>query len=102
MKLLARYGLILMFIASPCLSLGQGRERIIVRQWQSPTPPTCPIIKNTDGKTIHTNLIALEVVNIFVAKKSVTLEQPFMADDGWLRDIKVRARNISGRPIVHV
>ncbi|HLL73151.1 MAG TPA: hypothetical protein VK363_17065 [Pyrinomonadaceae bacterium] len=46
--------------------------------------------------------MALEVVNILVAKRPVTLGQPFEAGDDWMKDLKVRVKNVSGRPIVHV
>ncbi|MCA1567838.1 MAG: hypothetical protein LC803_19765 [Acidobacteria bacterium] len=102
MKLLIGWGLILIIIVNPLLCLGQERERVIIWQWQSVTLPPCPIIRNRDGKTTPTNLMALEVVNILVKKKSVALGQPFVADDDWMRNLKVRVRNISRQPIVHV
>lgn len=102
MKLLGRLSLLLVLMAYPCWSLGQERERIIVLQWEAPTPPHCPVTKDIYGKVVPSTLIALEIVNISVAGKDVALDQSFMANDEWLRDLKVRVKNVSGRPIVRV
>jgi hypothetical protein len=44
--------------------------------------------------------VLLELVEIKVAGKRVTLGQPFDADENWLKDTTLRVRNISRKPIV--
>jgi hypothetical protein len=44
--------------------------------------------------------IQLELVEIKVAGKPVTLGQPFDADESWLMNMTLRVKNISDRPIV--
>lgn len=41
----------------------------------------------------------LEIVDVTVAGKSITLGQPFAANDDWLDTLTFRVRNVSGKPI---
>lgn len=44
----------------------------------------------------------LEVVDIKVAGQSVTPGRPFMADEEWLRNLSVRIKNTSSKPIASI
>jgi hypothetical protein len=44
--------------------------------------------------------IQLELVEIKVAGKPIILGQPFDADENWLKDMTLRVRNISNKPII--
>jgi hypothetical protein len=46
--------------------------------------------------------MALEVISILVSEKPIILGQPFVAGDDWMKDFKVRVRNVSGHSIIHV
>jgi hypothetical protein len=43
--------------------------------------------------------VALQVVEIKAGSNTVTLGQPFAADDDWLRSLSVRIKNVSGKTI---
>jgi hypothetical protein len=87
---------LLIIVASPYRAFGQERERTL--KWQA-DPPLCPIIKGGDGKTLPSDIKALEIIKITVSKKPVAVGQSFSADDDWMRDLEVRVRNTSGMPI---
>jgi hypothetical protein len=44
----------------------------------------------------------LEVIQIESGGQAVTLGQSFQATDGWLREIKIKLRNISTKPITYI
>ena len=85
-------------VASSSAAAGQERERVIEWVWRAPTPPEAVIHKG--GSTSPTDLTALEIVSIFVKDKPVTLGQPFKAGGEWMRDLRVRVKNVSGKPIL--
>jgi hypothetical protein len=50
---------------------------------------------------IQSEANVLEIVDINVAGKSITISQPFTADDNWLNTLTFKVRNISGKTIEH-
>lgn len=42
---------------------------------------------------------ALEIVDVIVDDKSITIGEPFTASENWIRTLTVRVRNISGREL---
>jgi hypothetical protein len=50
-----------------------------------------------DGKTTSTAAVPLEIVGIIVERKPVRLGQSFVAGDDWMRGLKVRMKNVSGK-----
>jgi len=73
----------------------QPKERLV--EW--PTDPIGRVTVATRGIKVSTVAEALEIVDITVAGRSITVGHPFPAADDWLRSLKFRMRNISGQPI---
>lgn len=48
---------------------------------------------------IMTETKVLEIVDVKVAGESITIGQPFAADDDWLETLTFRVRNVSGKTI---
>lgn len=44
---------------------------------------------------------ALEIIQIELAGKAITLGQPFEADENWLKELRIKFRNVSNKPITH-
>src|SRR5829696_1108226 len=44
--------------------------------------------------------VPLEIVGIRIAGRPVILGQPFAADSSWLKQMTLRVKNISGKPIL--
>lgn len=85
----------------PCAAAGQGRERLIEWDWKSPARPA-PLIKEgagDEGPAVETYFVALELVGVFAAGEAVAVGLPFAAEDDWMKDLKVRFRNVSGKSI---
>ncbi|HLL75884.1 MAG TPA: hypothetical protein VK421_11555 [Pyrinomonadaceae bacterium] len=91
----------LLLLVVPCPVAAQGRERII--DWfRRDDAPGQALTQDKYGKTITTDLMALEIVAVSVGGKRITPGQPFAAGDDWMKDLRVRARNISPKPIARV
>jgi hypothetical protein len=73
----------------------QPKDRVI--EW--PTYPLGRIGSAAEGIKLSPVTEALEIVDITVVGRSITVGQPFAADDDWLRSLTFRMRNISGQPI---
>lgn len=73
----------------------QPKDRVV--EW--PTYPMGRIGSAGEGVKLSPVTEALEIVDITVAGRSITVGQPFAADDDWLRSLTFRMRNISGQPI---
>ncbi|HEV2764691.1 MAG TPA: hypothetical protein VGV38_17055 [Pyrinomonadaceae bacterium] len=83
-------------------AFGQGRERVIIWQWQDAAAPfPGPVLTGVDGKTAPSDVTALEVLDILVAGKPVRICQPFAAGGDWMKDFEVRVKNVSGKPIAY-
>ena len=90
---------LLVVLAFPFAAAAQGQERFIEWGWLGPGAPRAAI-RQPDGTFIPSKDVALDIVGILVDGKPVTLRQPFVAGDEWMRDLKVRVKNISGKPII--
>jgi hypothetical protein len=73
----------------------QPKDRII--EW--PTYPQGRISSAAEEIKLSPVIEALEIVDITVVGRSITVGQPFAADDDWLRSLTFRMKNISGQPI---
>jgi hypothetical protein len=51
------------------------------------------------GLQILQRIEGIEIEGIAVGDKSITIGQPFSADDDWLKSLEVRVKNISGRQV---
>jgi hypothetical protein len=69
----------------PSLVLAQQQDRVV--DWQ-------PVVIKSE-----TNV--LEIVDIKIAGKSITIGRSFTADDNWLNALTFRVRNVSGKTIKH-
>jgi hypothetical protein len=43
---------------------------------------------------------AVEIIDVKVGDASITVGHPFLAGDDWLRGLRFRMKNVSGRPII--
>ena len=69
----------------PFLALAQQQDRLV--EWQ-------PVVVQSE-----TNV--LEIVDIEVAGKSITIGHSFTADDNWLNTLTFKVKNLSGKTIKH-
>lgn len=76
-----------LLLTSPAPSSGQAKGRAVVGLPVYSGPPA--------GRS-------LVITDIRVAGEPIRVNRPFAAGDGWLRQMVVRVRNISGRPISSV
>lgn len=44
----------------------------------------------------------VELIDIQIGSQKITSGKPFVADENWIKNLKVRIRNISGKPFVFV
>lgn len=85
-------------VAASSVSLrAQERERVITRV-ESGMVPSMNL--EPGGRQVPTDVVAVEIVEIKVAGVPVTLGKPFTAGEDWLRDLTVRVRNVSPKPII--
>jgi hypothetical protein len=75
----------------------QDRERVITRV-ESGMVPSMNL--EPRGPQVPTDVVAVEIIEIKVAGVPVTLGKPFTAGEDWLRDLTVRVRNVSAKPII--
>lgn len=83
----------------PLFSYGQTQNRTI------DFPPNAPegnFIKGENGKLIPSIIKALEIVEIKLGDKPISLGQPFSASDDWLKNLTIKLRNISDKPIYSI
>lgn len=80
------------FSATPAFS--QDKQRII--SWSDPIP--AGTIKSSKYIVVP-QIEVLEIVDVAVGGKSITVGESFTADDEWVKNLTVRVRNISQRSI---
>ena len=86
--------------AAPAASLhAQDRERLITRAKSGMVPG---MSLEPGGALVQADVVAIEIIEIKVAGVPVTLGQPFTAGEDWLKDLTVRVRNVSAKPMVWV
>ncbi len=77
----------------------QNKNRVV--QW----PEIITQVFNTPGSGFSQELAeidALEIMDIAVGGKSMTIGQPFASDDEWLKNLTVRVKNVSSLTISSV
>lgn len=82
-------------ILLPLLVYSQSQDRII----EYPPLTLGSFVADKDGKFIPSNIEALEIIEIKVGDKSVSLGQSFSASEDWLKNLTVKVKNTSGKPI---
>ena len=90
--------IIVAVIALSLCSYGQAK-RVIDRH---PEALDQAYISGSDGKMIASASNALEIVEISVEGKAVTLGQPFSAGDDWLKTLAIKVRNVSDTKICSI
>lgn len=58
--------------------------------------------ESSDDSEDEANKCLLELIDIQVAGKPVVSGKQFVADENWLKNLKIRVKNISGKPFVYV
>lgn len=76
-------GAAIITLALPFLVYGQQAERVV--DWQ-------PVLNKSDARV-------LEITDIMLDGKSITVGQPFAANEDWLETLTFRLRNVSGKTI---
>lgn len=76
----------------------QERERLIssIKSGMRPT------LSQPDGSIVPSNLNVIEVIGFTLAGVPVTPGQHFRADDDWLKNLRVKVKNVSGKSISHL
>ena len=74
-----------LLLIAPGQSDGQTRDRVVGQRLES-------FVGLPEPKS-------LVITGIRLAGKAVRINRPFPAADGWLRELVIRVKNISGRPI---
>jgi hypothetical protein len=97
MRTLVRLALPALMLLLSGLAFGQEKERTI--EWH-PGTPIGPLLRATDGSQMAADFIALEIVDISVAGKSVRLTQPFLAGEDWMKRFSIKVKNVSAKRIV--
>ena len=95
MKLI--YAAFIIIILSPLLAYSQVQQERII-DWHPRTLPGS-FVKGEDGKQIPTTIGALEILEIKVNDKTVKLGQAFSAGGEWLKNLTIKVKNTSGKPI---
>lgn len=44
----------------------------------------------------------VELIDVYVADQKIVSDKPFAADENWLKNLKVKIKNVSGKPFVFV
>lgn len=94
----ATWAVLWLLLIAPCHVAAQGRERV-VNWFRTGDAFEQALTKDGYGKTVTTDLAVFEIVAFSVGGKSVTPGRPFAAAEDWMKDLRVRARNISPKPI---
>lgn len=97
MKLICKaFGVIILL---PLLAYSQMQDRII--DWH-PRTLQGTFVKGEDEKSVPSKIEALKVIEIKMYDKAISLGQSFSADYDWLKNLTVRVRNTSEKPISSV
>ena len=97
MKLI--YSIVVITILFPLLVFSQAKDRII--DWH-PQTLQGTFVKGADGKQVFSNIEALRIIEIKSDDKAVTLGHPFSVSGDWLKNLTVKVRNVSGKPIASI
>lgn len=94
MKLI--YAAVVITILFPVLVYCQTQDRIV--DWH-PRTLQGTFVTGEDGKLIPSKIEALKIIEIKLGDEAITLGQPFSASGEWLKNLTIKVRNISERPI---
>lgn len=83
----------------PLFSYGQTQDRTIDI---STNAREGNFTKGENGKLIPSTIKALEIVEIKLGDKLISLGQPFSASDDWLKNLTIKMKNISDKPIYSI
>lgn len=83
-----------LFLSAASLAFSQTQNKLV--EW-TPRPIGTNKESVAQGIKLFQLIEDIEIEDVAVAAGSITIGQPFPADDDWLRDIVVRVRNVSDR-----
>ena len=89
---LIRVGAFILFATTTLFS--QSKERTL--QWAE-IPISNRNTMSAVGSQVLAQIESLEIKDISVAGKSITMGQPFAADDNWITSLTIRVKNISSQ-----
>ena len=75
----------------------QSKERTL--RWAEIPISNRNTVSAVAGSQVLAQIESLEIKDISVAGKSITMGQPFAADDNWVTSLKLRVKNISDQNI---
>ncbi|MBK8812705.1 MAG: hypothetical protein IPN69_18510 [Acidobacteria bacterium] len=81
------------FIPAPALAQTQDR-RMVFDRYDCNEPATESEDKDSS--------CLVELVDVHVGGQKITSGKPFVADENWLKNLKVKVKNVSGKPFVFV
>jgi hypothetical protein len=88
---------LLLLAASPAFSQTQNKtvewSKNLRGSHHETSSPDVQLVPQIDG---------IEIQGFAVGGKSITLREPFAADDDWLRDFTVRVKNVSQRTLLSI
>jgi hypothetical protein len=80
------------FVVAPAFAQTQDRIMIFDRLCDEPAAES----EDEDSDCL------VELIDIQIDGKKITSGKPFIADENWMKNLKVRIRNVSGKPFVAV
>ena len=92
-------GVLVIALLSTSSVFSQSTQRIV--QWPEWPIDHSKTVSLGDSKGLA-QIDSLEIVDITVGGKSITLGQSFVADDEWLKSLTVRLKNVSNNSIAKV
>ena len=73
---------------------GQKKERILIYDRLCSNPASASRDKDSD--------CLVELVDLRIGDDKIISGKPFTADENWLKDLRVKVRNVSGKPFVFI
>jgi hypothetical protein len=90
--------LVLLLLAASA-GFSQSQNRIV--QWSENHLGSYPAT-TAPGLQLFRQIDGIEIQGFAVGAKSITLGEPFAADDDWLRDFTVRVKNVSQQTLLSI
>jgi hypothetical protein len=87
--------LMILLVYGVTSALAQAPDKVVL--W--PDYPMGRITRVAPGTRLSQIEEALEIMDIVVDGKSITIGESFASSDNWIRNLSVRVKNISGQPI---
>lgn len=96
---LIAFGLFAVLLSSVTSVYSQGKQRLV--HWPE-IPMTDRHVTSSNYYSVLAEIDVLEISDVTVSGKSITLGEGFAADDEWLKNLTVRVKNVSNINITSV